>query len=81
MNRHDRRKALRLGATGTYPEGKVNKQDEGGIRFAIGRDQQGNVVIDFGKDVSWIAMQPEQAMELGRRIMAQAGAKKITVEV
>jgi hypothetical protein len=53
----------RLGATGQFPEGKLADNDEGEIRVAIGQ-QNGKVVIDFGKPVAWIGFTPEQAEEI-----------------
>lgn len=53
----------KIGATGDYPNGKLNKDDEGGLLFRMTNDQ-GNIIIDFGKQVHWIAMPPKEAREL-----------------
>ena len=60
-----------LGATKTFPEGKLTPQDEGGIQFAIAvRD--GKVVMDFGKEVVWIGMNPGDALALAESLISNA---------
>lgn len=60
-----------LGATGVFPEGKLSPDDEGGIQFAIGvRD--GKVCLDFGKPVSWLGMNPEDALKLAGSLIEKA---------
>lgn len=54
----------KFGATGQFPEGKLNDVDEGEIQFGITIDK-GKVVLNFGKEISWIGMNPDQARELG----------------
>lgn len=62
---------LKLGPTHTFPEGRFTEHDEGGIKFAVyGKD--GKVVINFGSPVSWLATNPEQAIELGRTLIKHA---------
>ncbi len=61
-----------------YPRGKLTDSDEGALRIAIG-ERDGTVIIDFGKDVSWIGMSKPEAIEFATTIMKQAGAKKIEV--
>lgn len=62
----------KLGATGEYPEGKLNADDEGAIQFAIGHTADGLVRIDFGKPVSWLAMPAAQARAFGEVLIAKA---------
>ena len=65
--------AQKLGATGQYPEGKLNPDDEGEIAFAIGADKPNKkVLIDFGKPVAWIAMTPDQATQFARILIEKA---------
>ena len=59
------------GAIGSFPEGKLTKQDEGAIQFAVG-EQDGKVVIDFGTAVHWVGMTPQQAADFASSIMAKA---------
>lgn len=50
-----------LGATGRFPEGKLNEQDRGELRLAIGT-QNGKLVIDFGTYLSWVALSKEEVI-------------------
>lgn len=69
----------KLGATGKFPDGRMFPGDKGELRFAVARDAHGNVHIDFGKDVSWLAMPPDAAIAFARLVLRHAGAK--TVEI
>jgi hypothetical protein len=60
-----------LGPTGKFPDGKLSAHDEGELAFAVG-EVEGNVVIKFGKEVSWLAMAPEQAVTLAELLIAKA---------
>ena len=72
-------KRPKLGATGSFSKGSLGPHDEGDIRMAVAHDSKGNVHMNFGKDISWFAVPPEQAIELGKLLMRHAGAKKIEV--
>ena len=63
------------GATGRFPDGKLNEKDEGEIRTAIGV-VDGNVVIDFGTPVTWMAMPPGQAIEIANALMKKTKEAK-----
>lgn len=41
----------------------MNPTDEGELRLAVAVDQ-GNVVINFGKPVVWLALPPQAARQL-----------------
>lgn len=69
-----------IGATGQFPDGKLDNSDEGELAFAVGRDSDGNVRIDFGTPVAWMAMPPYIAINLARTMLKHAGAKKIEIE-
>ena len=57
------------GPTGNFPEGKLNKDDEGELKIAIAADHRNNVVlIRFGGPVAWFAMGPEQALQFANQI-------------
>jgi len=60
-----------LGATGRFPQGKLNDDDEGEITIAVGT-RDGTVVIEFGKPVKWIGFDVEQASLLAGMIMGHA---------
>lgn len=62
-----------IGATDQFPEGKLTKEDEGAIQFAIG-SEGGKVILDFGKPVHWVGMSARQAAELASDLMKHARA-------
>lgn len=62
-----------LGATGDHPEGKLNEDDEGGLRFAVGH-QDGNVILDFGKAVVWVGLPPDTADQIADMLKKHAQA-------
>jgi hypothetical protein len=66
---------LPIGPTGHFPEGQLNDDDEGELTIAIGAEQ-GNVVIQFGKAVSWLAMPPEQAEQIAHSLLKRAAQVK-----
>jgi len=61
----------KLGATGQFPDGKLNEDDEGQLQLAVAA-KDGNVIIAFGKSVSWMAMPPEDAKRLAEAIAKRA---------
>ena len=64
-----------VGPTGQLPEGKLNKDDQGELALGIA-PYQGHVLMNFGKEISWIAMQPEQAEQVGRALIVCAAQVK-----
>jgi hypothetical protein len=60
-----------LGATGEFPDGKISEDDEGELRMAVAV-HEGNVILDFGKNISWIGLPPEQAKHLGQLLIQKA---------
>ena len=65
----------KVGATGRYPQGKLNDTDEGELTMAITRD--GDVIrIGFGKPVAWLAMSPEEAVGLAQLLMQHAKRRR-----
>ncbi len=62
----------KLGATGRFPEGKINESDEGELSFGIAADhRKRQVVINFGTPVSWFSLPPETAVQLANAILAK----------
>jgi hypothetical protein len=54
-----------------YPRGKLCEGDQGALNLTVSiRDK--TVVIDFGKDLSWIGMPREQAISFANMILAKA---------
>jgi hypothetical protein len=68
----DLKKRLKLGATGAFPDGKLDKSDEGELRMAVSSGN-GLVRIDFGKPVAWFAIPANHAKELAALLMRHAG--------
>jgi hypothetical protein len=62
---------MKLGATGDFPQGKLNDDDEGGLRIAISTDQ-GNVAVYFGTPVSWFALPPDAALDMAEALRHHA---------
>jgi hypothetical protein len=64
------RRAVQLGATGRFPDGKVVEHDEGEIRFAVASDpKHQKVFIEFGKSIRSLGMTAEQASDLGKLLI------------
>ena len=62
-----------VGATGEFPEGKLNQNDEGEIRFGVAADREHNkIILNFGKPVAWIGMSPGQAIALADLLRSKA---------
>lgn len=68
MNRKQRRA---LGATGDFPRGKLNADDEGGLRLAVGVKDK-TVMIMFGKEVAWLGLSKPEAIALSQLIRQRA---------
>lgn len=62
-----------FGATGKFPEGKLNATDEGEIQFGIAADVAANtVVLNFGTPVVWLGLTPDQAIAIADSLKANA---------
>ena len=55
------------GPTGEYPQGRLNENDEGELKIAVGH-AHGKVFCDFGESVTWFALDPDGARDLARMI-------------
>ena len=63
----------KIGPTGKFPRGRLNKYDEGELRIAVAADPKKRVVvINFDTPVAWIAMPPAEAVQLAETIIANA---------
>ena len=62
---------MKLGATGRFPHGRYQPDDEGELRFVVG-STPGKVRIDFGKPIEWLAMPPDKAREFAQALMRHA---------
>ena len=52
-----------LGATGNFPDGKIDPNDEGEIRFAM-TISDGKLIINFGKPIVWVGLTKENVNDL-----------------
>lgn len=67
-----------FGPTGEFPEGRMNKEDEGEIQFGVAHDPVlGTVIFNFGKPVAWIAMTNAQATDLAASLLRHARGVRI----
>jgi hypothetical protein len=65
----------KLGPTGQFPQGKLNEHDEGGLQIAIGQEN-GKVVVKFGKEVAWIGLDADAALAVASILVGHAMAIK-----
>lgn len=69
-----------FGATGTFPQGVLNDDDQGALKIGVAFDKKDGLVhLNFGKPVAWTAFPPEMATQLARTLLKHAGAKKIEI--
>lgn len=62
-----------LGATGKYPQGKINEHDEGELQFAVAVDPNSKtVIINFGKPTAWIGFDRATALSLAQLLVEKA---------
>lgn len=54
-----------------YPRGQLTPDDEGVLQIRV-FEYNGEIVIDYGKMISWIGMGPEQAEQFGQMIIDKA---------
>jgi hypothetical protein len=64
----------RAGATGEFPFGELDDSDEGELTIGIDADIHGNVRLEFGKPIAWLAMPPAQAASFARLLLRFSGA-------
>jgi len=58
-------KDSRIGPTGKYPNGPMNKNDAGELAVAISTNKKkGIITIDFGTSLSWLGLTVDDAKML-----------------
>lgn len=63
--------AEKLGPTGNYPRGKLNKDDMGEMNMAV--EIEGDCVkIDFGTPTTWVGLPKETAITFANIILKLA---------
>lgn len=69
------------GPTGKYPQGKMNKQDEGELQIKIGTSD-GKVIIEFGTEIKWLGFGPKEAADFAMMLIKNArNAAKVTGDI
>ncbi len=64
---------MRFGATGKFPEGKLDETDEGALTLGVAADHRNQVVfVDFGKPVAWIGLSKELAIQFADLLRKRA---------
>lgn len=68
---NDKVDTSKIGATGEFPQGKLTQDDEGELRagIAVYKDK---IVINFGKPVTWLALDTVQALDLAKMLTEKA---------
>jgi hypothetical protein len=62
-----------VGATGAYPYGKLDADDEGELRIALATDQQNGVIrVVFGKPIGYLGLPSLEARGLANMLIAKA---------
>lgn len=56
-----------------YPNGKLIGSDKGSVTFAL-EQKDGNVILDFGRSVTWLEMPPQRAEQLADMLKKHATA-------
>ncbi len=57
----------------SWPEGRINSDDEGELAMACTADKEhGVVVLDFGKPVKWVGLPPQEAVRMAEILIAKA---------
>ena len=70
------------GATGDYPDGIINKSDEGALNIRMGIDpSNGKFILDFGTKVTWIGMDKGQAIDFAKNILRHCVDRVIVGEI
>jgi hypothetical protein len=59
------------GATGKFPDGKLDPMDEGELRMRLGV-VDGRLIIEFGKPIASIGFTRDEAIAIGQAILDKA---------
>lgn len=79
MSKKPRFKPPKFGPTGKFPDGMLGPDDQGEIQIGVTHDSKGTVIINFGKEVSWVGFPPEAAINLAKTLFKHAGATRVEV--
>ena len=63
----------KLGHTGKFPHGRLNKDDEGELMLGIAVDKNNKtVIINFGRPVAWIGLKYSDAIAVSKSLAEKA---------
>ena len=66
-------KHFKLGATGNFPRGQADPQDEGELKLALATDRANGIIrVVFGKPVAWLGLPSEEARQLAALLIEKA---------
>lgn len=64
---------MKLGPTGEYPRGKFSDSDTGALVMSLTvRDK--TIILDFGKEVTWVGLSKESALAIGQSLVDKANS-------
>jgi len=55
--------------------------DEGELTVTVTQDSSGQILIDFGKPVHWLAMPREQAQEFALNILRKSANRMVRIDL
>lgn len=61
----------KLGATGCFPDGKIDETDEGELTMGVTNNKR-NIIVNFGTPVTWFALPPKEARSFADLIVKHA---------
>jgi hypothetical protein len=68
-----------------FPDGRLSGEDDGAVTWMIGSDPEKELVrVEFGVQTQWVAMSPQQAMNIAQSLIKHARAvtkKPISIEL
>ena len=67
---------LKPGATGEFPQGKLNEHDEGEMNIRMDVTREGVVIMDFGKATAWVGFGPDEADAFAAKLTELAVAAR-----
>jgi hypothetical protein len=62
---------VKLGATGRFPQGNLNRHDQGELACAI-YAYQGRVIMNFSKPIAWLCLDYDGALALAEILRQRA---------
>lgn len=66
-------KNFKLGATGRFPYGKADSDDEGELQMALAADHGNGIVrLQFGKPIGWLGLPSKEARDLAALLTEKA---------